>query len=127
MLSQAGSTANSAGTSTNVNWYSAPAFTVDGTRRVKVTYTGVLQSGTVGDLVSLRLMEGATVINSYTFRIQQAGGAGQQALTAVWQGVPISGAHTYTLNVFLQSGAGAVTALANAGIPSILLVEDIGT
>lgn len=127
VLAQATSTSNSAGTATNVNWYSAPAFTVDGTRRVKVTYTGVLQSGTVGDLVSLRLMEGATILNAYTFRIQAIGGGGQQALTAVWQGVPAAGAHTYTLNVFLQSGTGAVTALANAGLPSILLVEDIGT
>jgi hypothetical protein len=78
-------------------------------------------------LAALRLMEGATVLASYPTRIAAVGGAGQQGVSMFWQGVPVAGSHTYSLNVALQSGTGAVTALANTGAPSTLLIEDIGT
>jgi hypothetical protein len=129
VISQAYSQANSSGTTatTGVTWYQAPAFTSPGGRRIKVTYSGIVQSGAVGDLAALRLMEGAAVLGSCPTRVAAVGGAGQQGLTGFWSGVPAAGTHTYTLNVALQSGTGAVTALANTAAPSFLIIEDIGT
>jgi hypothetical protein len=125
-LAQAISTTNSAGTTTSVNWFSAPAFTVDGTRRVRVSFTGLLNAGTAGDVGSLRLLDGATALQEARQKMAVAGGTGQLTATGVWQGVPAAGTKTYTLAVGLVAGAGPVTGIAAATAPATLLVEDIG-
>jgi hypothetical protein len=129
VLSTATQTANSAVTSsaTGVTWYTAPPFTIAGNRRVRVTFAGILTSATAGDLVNLRLMEGATVLMTSNVRVTATGGGGAGLLNGFWTGVPPAGTHTYLINVALQAGTGAVTALASASAPSQVLIEDIGT
>ena len=125
-IAQAGAIGPSTGTTTNVDWFSAPPFTTDGTRRVKATFQGLLSAAAANDVVALRLMEGATVLQSAQLRLAALGGPGQETITGVWQGVPAAGAHTYKLNVAMLAGTGPDSAIATATAPGVLLVEDIG-
>jgi hypothetical protein len=128
-LAQATSTVNSP-TQTGVGaqtYFSAPAVTVDGTRRIKVTFTaGALNFGAVGDLGGPRLVDGATQLSQSQQRGAVVGGPGQTAAMGVWQGVPAAGTHTYTMQVFLGTGT-AIVIVGTATVPSQLTVEDIGT
>ena len=126
-LAQAIATANSPSTTTSVTWFSAPAVTVDGTRRLKISFTAYLNAGTANDVVTVRLMDGATVLQSTQARLPTPGGTGQSSVSSVWQGVPAAGAHTYSLQVVLAGGTGPATGAAGTPNPAILLVEDIGT
>jgi hypothetical protein len=125
-LAQAISAANSTATTTNVNWFSAPPFTVDGTRRVRVSFTGLLNANTAGDVGSLRVLDGATALQEARQKMTVVGGQGQLTATGVWQGVPGAGTKTYTLNVGLVAGTGPVTGIHSASAPATLLIEDIG-
>jgi hypothetical protein len=126
-LAQVSTTTNSASTSTNVDWITAPPITADGTRRVKITFNTLGNTSTANDLFRLNLMEGSTVLQYAQAKLVIAGGGGQAGVVGVWQGVPAAGSHTYKLNVNLATGVGPVTAIASSTNPSILLVEDIGT
>jgi hypothetical protein len=126
-LAQAMQTSSSPTTTTSVTWFSAPAVTVDGTRRIKVSYTGFLNAGTANDLIGIRLMDGATTLQGAQSKLSTTGGTGQTSVSSVWQGVPAAGAHTYSLQVLLLAGTGPATGTASSANPATLLVEDIGT
>lgn len=126
-LAQASSTTSSTGTTTNVDWFSAPAFSTNGTRRVRVNFGGQVNAGVANDLITVRLMEGSTVLQSAQVRPTAAGGLGQVTAFGVWQGVPAAGSHTYKLNVALTNGTGPVSGIGGATVPATLIVEDVGT
>lgn len=108
-------------------WLTCPVLAMDGVRRVKISfYGGLAQGGAAGDLGGLRLYDGATQIAVAQFKAQGTGGPNQETISGVWQGVPGSGNHTYTLNVFLSSGTAMVIG-AGTTAPGLILVEDIGT
>jgi hypothetical protein len=124
-LAQAVATTNSAGTTTNVDWVTAPAFTTDGTRRIRVNYHALVNAGTANDLIGLRLMEGATILQVAQARVPVVGGPGQTSLMGMWEGVPAAGSHTYKTNLTM-TGTGPTTGIGSAATPAILLIEDIG-
>jgi hypothetical protein len=123
-LAQVTSTSSTAGTTTNVDWITAAAVTVDGTRRLRVSAFGWLSGVAVGNLGQLRIMEGATVLQIGQAYLAAAGGPGQVSCPVFWEGVPSSGSHTYKLNVTASSGT--ITGIAAATSPATLIVEDIG-
>jgi hypothetical protein len=127
VLAQASSVANSPSTTTNVTWFSAPAVSTDGVRRLKISYTAFLNAGTANDVVNVRLMDGATGLQITQARLAVAGGTGQQSVASFWEGVPAVGSHTYSLQVVLAGGTGPAIGAASASNPAFLLVEDIGT
>jgi hypothetical protein len=126
VLAQATSVANTTGTTTTVDWFIAPAFTVDGTRRVRVTYSGTGNPGTANDTIGLYLQEGATILQIAQARCTAAGSVSRATLANVWEGIPVSGSHQYKLTLALMFGTGPATGVAAANNPALLLVEDIG-
>jgi hypothetical protein len=126
-LAEQKQTASSPGTTTNVDWFTAPAFVTDGTRRVKVTFCGVLSATTTDVLALLRLFEGSTFLQQAVVPILRAGTIGEMTAMCIWEGVPAAGPHTYKLNVQRWTGTGTVTAIAAATNPAFIVVEDIGT
>ena len=127
-LAQAAAVANSASTTTSVAWVTAPAVTVDGTRRVRVSFTGLLNPGTAADQSALQVADGATILQiAQKLPSSTVGSQGRQTVTSFWQGVPAAGPHTYVLQVAHQSGTGPTTGVATNVQPAVLLVEDIGT
>jgi hypothetical protein len=126
-LAEQKQTANSPGTTTNVDWFTAPAFVTDGTRRVKVTFCAILVGSTTSDVGVLRLMEGGSILQQHYCAFIRAGRNGQHSVTGLWEGVPAAGPHTYKLNVYVLAGAGPISGGAQAIEPAFLVVEDIGT
>jgi hypothetical protein len=127
-LAQISSTTSSTPTTTNVDWITAPPFTTDGLRRVKVTsYCANVGSAAAGDLVWMRLMEGTNVLGICVVRINAAGGGGQVSATGIWHGIPPAGSHTYKLNCLLSSGVGPASLGAGGINPGFLIIEDAGT
>jgi hypothetical protein len=126
-LAQAVATTNSASTTTSLTWFSAPAITVDGTRRIKISFNAYLNAGTANDVVNVRLVEGATTLQSTQARLTVVGGTGQQSVASFWEGIPAAGSHTYSLQVVLAGGTGPAIGAASTVNPAFLLVEDIGT
>lgn len=125
VLSQVSATSSSSTTTSIVDWFTAPAFTVDGTRRVKATFTGTI-SATVGtaDVAFLVLREGSTDLQFAQIEIPITGGGGTESVTSFWQGVPSAGSHTYKISV--QANSGTLQGVAGATNPAFLLIEDIG-
>jgi len=127
-LAQAQLTANSGTTTGSLTVLTAPAFTTDGTRRIRASFCGWVNSSTANDTVGVSLMEGAATLQRTQARVPAAGGSGQVSAATFWQGVPAAGAHTYSLAVSLIAGTGPVLLAASAGVnPAFLLIEDIGT
>ena len=126
VIAQAAATSSSPSTTTNVDWFSAPSFTTNGTRRVKVSFGSLVNAGVANDLINVRLMEGTTVLQTSQVRPSAAGGLGQITAFGMWRGVPVAGTHTYKLNIALTNGTGPISGIAGAAQPALLLVEDIG-
>jgi hypothetical protein len=126
-LAYVASTANTAGTTTSLDWITAPAVHVDGTRRIKVLFNGTLNAGTANDQSVLRLMEGSTALMLLQHRHTAAGSVGREMLSCFWSGVPSAGSHTYKLTIALNNGTGPITGIHDPSFPAQILVEDIGT
>jgi hypothetical protein len=125
-VAQATTTASTSATTSNVDWFTAPAFTVDGTRRVRVSFTGFINSSIANAVVGFRLMEGAAILQTAQGAAPAVGGPGQVTVTGVWEGVPAAGAHTYKVNVVSVGGSASVNGIAGANNPAVLIVEDVG-
>jgi hypothetical protein len=132
-VAQRSTTANSSNTTTTagstVTWLTLPAITTDGTRRIKVSAIGMIQGTTAGDISTLNIADGATIIQYSQGRHTIAGGNGQIVHKCFWEGVPAAGTHTYSLLVQYLGGTratGPVVGVASATHPTFLLAEDIG-
>jgi hypothetical protein len=118
---------NSAGTTTSVDWITAPPISVDGTRRLEIIYNGQLNAGTVNDKGTLRLYEGSTMLQMATHTFTAAGSAGRETVGGLFVTVPTAGSHTYKVVVNLNGGTGPMTGIADPTYPAQLLIKDIGT
>jgi len=122
-LAQAVATAGTAA-GTTVDWVTAPAVTVDGTRRIKITAVGMLQASAAGQACYLLIREGATNLAATGVYLAASGGGGRSSLVTIWEGVPAAGTHTYKSSV---NSASNVSGYADAQFIALILVEDIGT
>lgn len=95
---------------------------VDG-RRLRISTRANVQSTVADDRFSIRIKEGATLLNTADEVLRVA----TQDVTFVADAVisPVAGTHTYKLTLLRLNGTGSGTLTAGSTFPSFILVEDI--
>jgi hypothetical protein len=114
--------------------FSTAAVIVPAMRLIRITGVGYLTSTVAGDDGRLVILEDGTPVQQAG---SQLGGTGTadtaESITATVIRSPLGlglltpGAHTYSLAAERFAGSGTLTNNATTGLPSYLLVEDIGT
>lgn len=126
VLGYAQVTANQAGitASADLTGLSLTALVTSG-RRIRITgYAARIDGTSSGDLFSLMIVEGATVLNEAGVVVGTPFGDGASAFAVL---TPTAGSHTYKLQLGRASGAGSGALIASANRPAFILVEDIGS
>lgn len=123
-IGYAEATSNQTGISAEVDVTSLTVTVTVGTsRRIRIT-TEVSATSTVGgDVVVVRIREGAAELQSRRSAIS----SGDEPITASVVLTPTSGSHTYKTAIGRNSGTGTLNTVATATSPVYILVEDIGT
>ena len=127
VLAQTSSTTLNIITTAETDCLTLAAITGDGVRRVLITVFCWV-GGIGGDVLELRIKEGATVLQRQQYWISITGGIGQKGLTILWEFVPTAASHTYKFTVLRTAGSGGnVNAFAGADRPAFIMCKDIGT
>lgn len=98
-------------------------------RRLKVEFTGLLNTDTAGDLVRIRLRNGTTtagpVLAVGQRKLNTFGGPGQETVSFFARGV-FTGTQSFCVTLSRASGSGQETVIATPTNPAVLLVTDNG-
>jgi hypothetical protein len=96
-------------------------------RRVKITGSIRVGSSVVDDVVTMRIKEDGTTVQTAEINIDSRTTAAiNQSLERSVVETPTAGSHTYTITLALGGGSGSLTMVASSTSPAFILVEDIG-
>lgn len=98
------------------------AVTVGPSRRIKITASVRVVTTVNNDAVTLKIAEGATILQQRDVTLSVASNSGGLVAEVVL--TPTTGAHTYKLRMVRTLGS--VTMQAGATYPAFICVEDIG-
>lgn len=102
-------------------------FTAEAGRVYRVTLQSALMSTVANDRMAAQIREGGTALAGMSNFLAGAAGSSFQFNLQGLVVNPSVGSHTYKASIYRVSGSGVVNLYADAGTPSFLLVEDIGS
>lgn len=94
-----------------------------GERNIKLTGRTQIRSTVAGDVVAVRVKEGATILDEVRFVVGDVNTIEDIPKLLARLEAPAFGPHTYTLNAVRISGTGTITADASSESPTFLLAE----
>lgn len=97
--------------------------TLSSTRRYKVTFDGQIQSSIAGDVGTIAIKDGSTVISYTPVTLATSGRSGHVEAVVI---APTSGVHNFKMSLGRVSGSGNVNIAAGAAFPAFIQVEDVG-
>ncbi len=119
-------TSNQGGITTEVDLTGlSVTVTTGASRRIRISVEISAASSVAGDVVSLRIKEGSTQLQSRETHLASAAGSTGLCVASVVL-TPTAGPHTYKAALVRAVGTGTVNTAASATAPAYILVEDIG-
>lgn len=95
----------------------------EGDRNAKLVARGQFKSTVAGDVLTIRVKEGATVLGIAYLRLRAANVAQDLPELEVYLDTPVDEAKTYTLTAQRTSGSGTITGVASSDSPMSLRAE----
>lgn len=100
-----------------------------GTQKLRVKGTVQVYSSNAGDVVQVSVLDGATVVQSWSLPANSSSGQAATSMSNYFEGIlsgVASGSHTYTVQLTRVAGTGSVTTAPSALSNNWLAVEVIG-